>query len=173
MDRISKHLFSLNGASLAVGAAGFVSAIVGMFIDVNAQISVKWLILVAWISTSLVLILLKIIHDLASEKAPPAPYENPIRSVPDDRIFVIRRNENFINSIIVGCYSQKDEVDRLAYIATVHLVQDKIIQIKIHTDMKVLPSLPTTPDELKNIIIRPVVPVSAIEQFAQKEYENE
>ncbi|KVG81610.1 hypothetical protein WJ36_02845 [Burkholderia ubonensis] len=165
-ERIVKGIFSLNGASLIIGAAGFLSALVTMFVDVTAQISVKWIIFVVFFLSSFVLILLKIISDLSIEKKPAPPFEKPIRYLDDSKIFVIRRNENFLNSIIVGCYLQRDGVDMLAYLAVVHLVQEKVIQIKIHSDLGLLPSGNLLPEDLNAIEIRPVVPVTALERFA-------
>jgi len=92
--------------------------------------------------------------------------------VRDEEVFVIRRNENFINNIIVGCYILKDDIDRLAYLGVVHLVQDKVIQIKIRYDFKVLGTIPESIDALKNISVRPVVPVTALQQLINMEDAN-
>lgn len=75
----------------------------------------------------------------------------------------------FLNNILVGCYATRDEVDRLAYVGFVHLVQDKMIQIKIRNDYGVLQNIPTTSEELRNITIRPVVPISALSQITTQE----
>lgn len=165
-NRILNAIFSLPGASFAVGATGFLSAIVTMFVDVNSQVSVKWIILLLLIFISFTLILFKVIFDFSNEKKIPLPFETPIKSIEADRLFIIRRNENFLNSIIVGCYSQLDEIDRLAYIAIVHLVQDKVIQIKIHSDLGVLQNFPISTGDLKNIVIRPVIPVTALQNYS-------
>lgn len=149
------------------------SGIVTIFLNVNEQLSIKWLLFCVLIAVSLILILLKVIYDLSQENKPPPPFEHPIRYVPEEQVFVIRRNEYFINSIVVGCYAQRDEIDRLAYIGVVHLVQDKVIQIKVHTDYKILGNIPTSQEELKNIVIRPVVPITALDQFRIKENEND
>ena len=168
-DKVVSSIFSLSGASLAIGATGFLSALVTMFISVNEQVSIKWFLFVILLFTCLTLVLFKVIYDLTLEIKPPPPYENPIRYVAEEQIFLIRRNENFLNNILVGCYLQRDDIDRLAYLAVVHLVQDKFIQIKIHRDMGVLQSIPTSVDELKAIIVRPVVPVSALQSYTQQE----
>ena len=144
-----------------------------MFIDVNDKVSIKWLIL-SIISTSIIiLILLKITYDLSIEKNPHPPFELPIKLIEKEGIFVIRRNENFINNIILGCYAQIDEVDRLAYLAVVHLIQDKIIQVKIIANFSILEKIPSTHEELKNLIIRPVVPFTAISQLNSLENKND
>lgn len=140
-----------------------------MFVDVGGQVSIKWLIFTVLLTASLILILCKVIYDLTQERKPPAPFETPIKCFPEERLFVIKRNENFVNSIVVGCYQEHDEIDRLAYLGVVHLVQDKVIQIKVHTDLGVLAQIPVTTNELKNIVVRPVVPVTALQQFSSSE----
>ena len=172
-DRIIAVIFSLIGVSILIGVAGFLSAIVTMFVDMKAFISIKWIMAIFWISFTLVLILLKVIHDLIMESKAPAPYEHPIRYLSDEKILVIRRNENFVNSIVVGCYLQIEDVDRLAFIGAVHLVQDKVIQIKIYHDMKLLKDAPSIQEALKRIEIRPVVPLTAIQQLVNSETQND
>ena len=168
-DKITGEIFSLSGLSIAIGTVGFMSGIIGIFFDVNAQLSVKWLFLTILIFTSLALILLKIIYDFSLEKMPPPTFESPISYIEEEQVFVIRRNENFLNNIIVGCYSQHNEIDRLAYIGVVHLVQEMVIQIKIRSDCGVLGEIPTLQGDLKNIVIRPVVPITALEQIVTAE----
>lgn len=164
-EKIIKNIFSLTGASITIGAVGFISGIVTLFIDVNSQISIKWLLFVVLISVTFILILLKIIYDQFNETIPLPPFEHPIRYVPEEKVFVIRRNDNFLNSIIVGCYAKKDEIDRLAYLGVVHLVQEKVVQIKLRADLGVYKEIPTTQEELSNLLIRPVVPIEAIDQL--------
>ena len=162
-DRINQAIFSLAGISLAVGAAGFLSAVVTMFINTSEQVSVKWVLFVTWLLLTVVIILLKLLFDLTAENRVPPPYEIPIRYLPNDQILLIRRNEHFSNQIVVGCYSNVDDVERLLSLGAVHHVQDQFIQIKL------LP--PTSPDEtgvgsdtdIKTILVRPGVPLSAVQ----------
>lgn len=74
---------------------------------------------------------------------------------------------------MVGCYAQRDEIDRLAYLGVVHIVQEKVIQIRLRVDYKVLDKIPTSREELRNIVVRPVIPITAIDQFYTLENENE
>ena len=171
--KILGAIFSLSGASIAIGVLGFMAGIVTIFVDVNSALSIKWLLFIVLVLVSLILILLKLIYDLSQETAPPPKFEVPIRYVPDEQVFVIRRNENFINNIVVGCYVRKDDIDRLAYLGVVHLVQDKVIQIRVRADFEVLEKIPESSDELKNIIVRPVVPVTALQQLSNLENPNE
>lgn len=171
-ERLLIALFSLSGASITIGVLGFMSGIVTIFVNVSEQISVKWILFVLLISISIILILLKLIYDLSQETQAPPAYEHPIQYVPEEHIFVIRRNEHFLNTIVVGCYAQINGIDRLAYLGAVHLTQDKVIQIKVLTDFSVLKGVPSTQEELRNIIVRPVVPLSALQQVTPLESSN-
>ncbi len=163
--KIQEAIFSLSGASISIGLLGFMAGIVTLFININSLISVKWLLLSILLLGSVILIFLKIIYDFSQLPTPISPFENPIKYVNDEKIFVIRRNENFTNTIVVGCYVKKDEIDRLAYLGRVVVVQEKVIQIKIVTDYSVLGKVPTTMNGLKKIFVKPVVPVEALEKL--------
>jgi hypothetical protein len=168
-DKIISTAFSLPGVSILIGVLGFLSSLVTIFINVNEQLSIKWLLFSILISIVIILILLKVIYDLSQEIKPPQPFEHPIRYFPEEQVFVIRRNENFLNTIVVGCYAQQSEIDRLAFLGVVHLIQDKVIQIKVQFDYGVFESMPSTDDQLKNIVVRPVVPVTALQQLSNLE----
>lgn len=168
-DKIINAAFSLSGVSVIIGVVGFLSGLVTIFINVNEQLSVKWLLFSVLISILIISILLKVIYDLSQEIKPPPPFEHPIRYVPEEKVFVIRRNENFPNAILVACYAQQDEIDRLAYLGFVHIIQEKVIQIKIRADFGIFESIPSKSDQLKNIVVRPVVPAAALQQLSNLE----
>ena len=169
INEVKERIFSFSGVSILVGVVGFLSGIVTIFINVNADISVKWLLLIILLSLVLIIVLLKTVYDLSIKEKPQNFYEVPIRYIQEEGVFIIRRNENFLNNILVGCYATRDEVDRLAYIGFVHLVQERMIQIKIRNDYGVLQEVPKTSEDLKNIVIRPVVPISALSQITAQE----
>lgn len=162
-EKINEAIFSSSGASIAVGGAGFLSALVGMFLDTSIQVSVKWLLLIIWSCTTILIILLKIIFDLSSEKRPPAPFEVPIRYLDEDKLLLIRRNDNFTNQIVVGCYSSIDDIERLLFLGAVHHVQENFIQIRILHNPLNDSEINGKDLDIKRIIVRPVVPLSAIQ----------
>ena len=164
--RLTDATFSVSGLSLAVGALGFLSGLVQLFVDVSLQISVKWLLLTIWLSLTFLLVLLKAVYDLHHEKRPAPPFEVPIKYLPEQQIFVIRRNDNFLNNIVVGCYFQQDEVDTLACVGVVHIVQEKVIQIKLQGSFIGQYSPPTSSDSLARLVVRPVVPIDALNQLS-------
>lgn len=119
--------------SVAFGAAGFISAIVTMFVNTSNTLSVKWFIFLTWIFLTVIVVLIKVIIDTENElsKKKPLPFERPLGLPDNDGILVIRKNEAFANNIIIGIYFVNEEIERPAFAAHVHHVQDKIIQIKI------------------------------------------
>ncbi|WP_431101227.1 hypothetical protein [Roseateles noduli] len=163
--KIADAAFSLSGLSLSVGALGFLSGVVQLFIDTSIQLSVKWSLALGWLSLSIVLVLLKVIYDLHSEKKPAPPFETPIKYLPDQQILVIRRNDNFLNNIVVGCYFQYEEIDSLACLGVVHIVQEKVIQIRIVGGFIGQATAPTSTDSLSRLVVRPVVPIDALNQL--------
>lgn len=66
MNEIKDRIFSFSGVSICVGAVGFLSGIVTIFIDVYADISVKWLLLSILLSIIVMLLLLKTVYDLTT-----------------------------------------------------------------------------------------------------------
>lgn len=173
INRASSVLFSLNGLSLMLGALGAISAFVSMFVDVTTAISVKWLLALVWCASSLMLVLLKVIFDLHHEKRAAPAFEVPIKYLADKQIFVIRRNENFLNNIVVGCYSQQDEIDTLICVGVVHIVQEKAIQIKLRSGFFESGSPPTSQDDLLRLQLRPVVPIDALNSLLAESEQNE
>lgn len=166
---IKKGLFSFSGLSIGLGVLGFLSGIVQLFVEVGTTISVKWLLLALLIGLSLVFILLKIIFDLHLQENAQPSHESPIRFLEKEGILVIRKNEHFVNQIIVGCYYLTDEVERLAYVGVVDHIQERVIQIRIIrsfllTENGTYPSI-----NVNHLIIRPVVPYSALEHLGSQE----
>lgn len=151
---------------MALGSLGFLSGFVQLFIDTSLQLSVKWLLALVWVSLSLILVLLKITYDLHNEKRPSPPFEVPFKYLPDQQILVIRRNDNFLNNIVVGCYLQQEDIDTLACIGVVHIVQEKVIQIRVVGNFLGQATPPTSTDSLSRLVVRPVVPVDALNQLS-------
>jgi len=158
-----KAFWSFQTVALAVGAAGFVSAFVSFAVEMNTQVAMRILVFVCWIFVTIVVILVKLIADLQSRQLPSAPFEIPIKFIPEKQLIIINKNEFFVNSIVVGCYFLEEGVETLAYIADVDYAQVDIIQLKIVADMGVRPSYPTATDALKNYRVRPSVPRSALQ----------
>jgi hypothetical protein len=165
-DRISSAMFSLSGLSLLIGALGFLSGIVQLFVDVNTQVSVKWLLFTVWISITVIVVLLKVVFDLNNEKLAAPASEVPFKYDKESGILLIRRNEHFINNIVVGCYVEKNDIESLAALGYVHLVQENFIQIKLREMSAINRDNLNSNSSLGRFVIRPVVPMDALSELA-------
>lgn len=166
LDRIKGVAFSLSGLSISLGVLGFLSGLVQLFVDVNSTISIKWLLLCLLLAISGVFILLKVIFDLHLAKDAQSNTESPIRWIDNAKILVIRKNDHFVNQIIVGCYFVADEIERLAYVGVVHHVQEKVIQIRILRACLDATEMAKIPQSINQLLVRPVIPYSALDQLA-------
>ena len=169
LKSILNNTFSLIGVSLLIAVSGFSSSIVTMFVNVDEKISVKWLILVFIISTTVIVILSKTIFDLWEKNGRPSTYERIICFIPSDQLVIIKRNENFTNNTVVGCYNSEDDVERLAYIGLVYHVQEHVIQIKILEKTKQFDLDLNNKQLLKNVIVRHGLPYEVIRNLFTKE----
>lgn len=135
--KIGEQLFSLSAIAIGVGVAGFLSALVTMFINTSEMISIKWIIFLIWIFSSISVILLKYINDLSkeNEQASPIYYAKPFKIEIDGKILLVKRNNLFINQSVVGCYLIDNEIESLMYIAQVNHIQEKFMQVKIIHDV--------------------------------------
>jgi hypothetical protein len=172
LAEIKKHFFSFSGLSITLGVLGFLSGIVQLFIDVNAKISVKWLLLTWLILFSVCFILLKIIFNVLQSRRVITGQESPIKYLDREEILIIRKNESFLNNILVGCYMAEDGVEQLVLIGVVHHVQEKLIQIKVIRKLTGETPMLDIKSQLKNIIIRPVIPYSILSYIERKEDNN-
>lgn len=161
-EKIAQATFSLNGLSFLVGVLGFLSGLVQLFIDTNEQVSIKWMLFLVWIALTFGMVLLKLVYDLHNEKKPAPLFEIPIKYIQESQTIIIRRNDNFLNNIIVGCYFQRDEIDTLAFIGTVQIVQEKFIQIKIISNFIGQYTGPTSQDSLNRLVVKSVIPFDAL-----------
>ncbi len=165
-NKIKTTVFSFTGISIFVGVAGFLSALVTMFVDISSIVSIKWLLLLVLIFSTVVVILLKIIFDLIQQETSQNYFEKPIRHIKDtqgNEILVIRWNKLFTNIIVVGCYLDVEGIEQLAYIGVVHLVQDKVIQIRITKKI-----VPDDSFSLNNLEIKPVIPVGVFDSLSEE-----
>lgn len=68
MFKLLMQTFTEKGFYIAIGVIGFISGIVGMFIDVNSEISIKWLLFVIIISLISIIALLSLLNKIIWEK---------------------------------------------------------------------------------------------------------
>lgn len=134
---VRDQIFSLSSIAIAVGVAGFTSALVTMFINTMQTTSIKWIIFLSWVFVTILVILIKVINDQSKIYMHPqsSVSEKPIRYMPDKGLILIRKNDFFLNNTMVGCYCIDGEFETIAFVAMVSHVQDKFMQIKIISDL--------------------------------------
>lgn len=165
---IRDKVFSFSSIAIFIGAAGFLSAIATLFINVNSLISTKWFLFLCLIFLSISSVLIKLTIDLAREKnQKPRVYEHPVKMQSDQSILLIRPNPLFTPNCIVGGYLVNDEVEVFAFVGYVFHMQEKMTQIKITV---LLDTVITTAElfnsqSMNKIIIRPVIPFGIIDEL--------
>jgi hypothetical protein len=65
----------------------------------------------------------------------------------------------------VGCYFQQDEIDTLAFIGSVYIIQEKVIHIKIIGDFIGAYTAPTSQNSLDRLVVKSVIPFDAFNQI--------
>lgn len=160
-------------SSVAIAVAGALSALVTMFVNVQDTLSVKWFLFVIWLSATILILFVKRIDDLEKEnrKSFPPPFEKPIEIISDTGIIVIKKNANFANNIIVGCYLIDDEIEKIAFAARVYHGQEQVLQLKIigdfctDNDLRLI----ETKGASTTLIVRPNIPFDLLEKLGETE----
>ncbi|HDS4384029.1 TPA: hypothetical protein QHW78_003853 [Klebsiella aerogenes] len=158
-------------SSAAIAAAGSLSALVTMFVDVQSTLSIKWFLFLTWLSATTFILLIKRVDDLEKEnnKSSPPSFERPIRILKDMGIIVIKNNSNFSSNIIVGCYLVHDGIENIAFAAQVYHVQEQVLQLKIignyctEEDMNLI----ETKGASSTLIVRPNIPYELLEKLGE------
>lgn len=147
-------ILSRSGAAIFIGALGFLSGITGLFIDPNSQVSIKWLLLSALVSITIVVVLLNLIAAKPSTVELPIPFDEVPISLRGDSLLVVKRNPYLSNLIVVAGYTRDAEFEELAFIGTVAHIQDKAVQVQIELVYNgFVPAM-----HYRDVVVRPVVP---------------
>ena len=161
---ISNNFLSFNAISIVIGVAGFIISVASLFYQWEDSVRVKWVVLLLIVFASIILILIRLIINLFWMKSEHKHWEQPIKYLKDQNIILIRKNRNFSNNIIVGCYLIDDEIEHFVLLAFVHHIQEKAIQIKIIPKQK--DEVFTLPENyISKMIIRPVIPTDILSEL--------
>jgi len=165
MPALKSRIMTFNSIAIIVGLAGFLSAFVTMFIDVNQKISVKWFLFFALVSFSMLTIAAKIIHDLLKEVIPPPIFfEKPIKSYPDKGMLIIKHNKLFNHNSVVGGYWDSGGVESFIFIGFIYHTQDSLMQVKViklFNDEEVNQDI-FSEDLFGKVIIKPTIPFNVM-----------
>lgn len=161
---ISDNFLSFNAISIIIGVTGFIISVASLFYKWEDTLQVKWVVLLLIVFASIILILIRLLIDLMWMKADHKHWEQPLKFLNDQNIILIRKNRNFSNNIIVGCYFVDDEIEHFVLLAVVHHVQEKAIQLKIIPKQKG-EIFALSEDYLKKMIVRPVIPTDILSEL--------
>lgn len=134
MKNIIKRILSYNSVSLIIGVLGGLFGFVPIFVDYNAEVSVRWFIFTIIISLFIILILLKIISDVAIKiKQLSNPSISVISIKENGEILLTRRNtliERY--SMLVSIYYIKNDLEILLGTGYVSMIQDNFVQVRLY-----------------------------------------
>ncbi|MBF0286046.1 MAG: hypothetical protein HQL51_16475 [Magnetococcales bacterium] len=131
-----------------IGCAGFLSAVVTMFIDTTQQVSVKLLLFVILLLMISWLLLWKKDSDATVEADPNAKVK-PFRCLTEKGILLIKPNPSFVHDMFVEVHREIDKIEQYVGVGRVILVQQSgVVQIEVmgkeseirdHKDLFVVP----------------------------------
>jgi len=158
MMNLLKQIITERGLYILIAVVGFISSITTMFIDVNSQISVKWLLFLISISLSIFIIFLSLLNKVIWEKQ----ITNKIKIIkyyPDKGSIVLKTNQDiFINSLLT-IYINTDGYEELQILCYIENIQEnKLLLAKI---IKVY-AKDVSDDLIKNGIVKTTLPFSII-----------
>jgi len=113
-----------HGLYILIAVAGFVSAIATLFVDLQAEITVKWFLGLVCVSLIVILILVRGLFALASMR----DLDRTIRVIkylPDKKIFLIRTSFDVSVNSLLSIYVEREGYEELFALGYVENVQDK------------------------------------------------
>ncbi|PAM93480.1 hypothetical protein B4N84_18230 [Flavobacterium sp. IR1] len=127
-----KNLLSFSGISLIIGIVGGLSTYLSILVtDWNSKISLKWLVLILYISFTVFLILLKLLIELNLElKKKHTNTSSVVRYIPERETFLISKNDYLGHSAMVSLFYFDDSLEIEFCKGYVKNIQDNFIQIK-------------------------------------------
>lgn len=157
MYKLLIQVFTEKGLYISTGVIGFISGIVGIFIDVNAEISVKWLLFVITISLIVLIALLSLMSKLIWEKQ----IVNQIKIIkyyPNREALVLKSNQDISINSLLSIYVDKDGYEELQAICYIENIQEnKLMSAKIFKNFVDIDS-----DLIKKSIIKTTLPLIAL-----------
>jgi len=148
------HVVLNFGFGIAIGAIGFISAFAGIFLDLTKPVSMTWLIGIAWISITAVIVLLKVIHDGMTKPPSALVEENVVSYDSATQVLMVRSNPNFTNQVLVAGYHIRGEIEELIFVGAVHHVQPMMVQLRILLSFKEFDVV----NNYRDVVVRPTVP---------------
>jgi hypothetical protein len=150
---IVKKVTTEHGAYIAIAVVGFVSAVAGLFMNVNGTMSIKWLIGVVWLSLTIILILARALtasmdrHILGEEI-------RVIKYFPAKGVLLVRSNFDLPVNAVLSIFVTNEGYEELYALGLVENVQGRqvasvritriFIAIPEDTDLEIAAVIKTT-----------------------------
>jgi hypothetical protein len=138
--QIVVRITSEHGAYILIAVIGFMASVVTLFVDVKDMISIKWLIAVACISLTVIILLFRIIIAFGERHAS----QEGIRVVkyfPSKRVLLIRAGFDLPVHSLLSIFIKSEGYEELYAVGYVENVQDKqVASLRIIQEYIELPS---------------------------------
>jgi len=128
-----KEILSLNGISLIIGIIGGISTFTTILItDLNAQISVKWLLFTIFVFIFCMLIAFKLCYELFIEARKKTPlHSKAIRYLANNNLLLVETNQNLEYSVKATIFYLTNGVELVMGNGYVSNIQENFVHISI------------------------------------------
>jgi hypothetical protein len=113
-----------HGLYILIAVVGFVSAMTALFVDINAQISVRWFLGLICVALVIGLVLIRSLFALANMRDITRSIR-VIKYLPDRGVFLVRSNFDLSVNSLLSVYVEKEGYEELFALGYVENVQDK------------------------------------------------
>lgn len=145
---------------IAIATLAVISSITTIFIDINSTISIKWLLFVIWVSSTILIIALRLTVHLYLQKEDRDKIR-VIKFIKQDYVYILLAKEDLSINTLLSVYKSYDGYEKLCGICLVENVQEnKLIAAKL---IKWKDDFPLT--EQNNIVFKTSLPISVFEGF--------
>jgi|GEM_PF-2470547 hypothetical protein len=165
--KLFKQILWNEGFYIAITVISVLSTIVSLFIDINAMISIKWLLFCIWLSLTVGIILMKIILAIATFKKYPGETKI-IDYIANKQILIIKTDMNLSSESFLSIYKNKsgyEEPIAIGYVLNIQengMIQIQIIKFINKEDEKLSPKIRNTLI-FKTVLSRRYVNIEVIE----------
>lgn len=136
---VVKKVTTEHGAYIGIAVVGFVASIVGLFVNVNGTISIKWLIATVCISLTLIVILIRALV-AAMDRNALADEIRVIRYVPAKGVLLVRSNFDLPVNAVLSIFLTNEGYEELYALGYVENVQARhVASVKITREFIQLP----------------------------------
>lgn len=145
---------------IAIATLGFLSSITTLFIDINAKVSIKWLLFVVWLFLTILVIILRSTFDLYVKRERDEKIRI-IKIITNDNAYILESKKDLPINSLLSVYKNYDGYEKLCGICLVENIQEnKLIAAKL---IKWKVDFPFA--EQKNIVFKTSLSISIYEGF--------